>query len=414
MAQEPLPGTSSIPVQQTIPAWIVNARQRDPPIFCGLPRDDVEVWLKEYDMTSVYNQWDEPQKLRHVAFYLSDVAKTWFFNHESSFPDWPTFAQQVRRIFGKPNIHSEVSKRKLDGRAQHPGETYTSYIEDVLALCHRVNSAMTEADRVRHIIKGIGHVAFNALAVKNPTTVEDVITTCQHLDELQAIRLHPDYPDASDSRPSSDADLRALIRTLIREELQAQGLSCAPAPRPHSQSAGLRDIIKEELSSMAGALPSNTTAPPTPPMTYAQVAAMPPALVQHAHPVPAQSNVAAFAPHSPVPAPVPAPVTAPAHYAPWRSPRPICYYCGIRGHISRFCRKRQQDERRGYDVYERDSEPSPNQYQRRPTTRSFSPTSPLAAPRPCYPGRRRSPSPLRRSTSPLRPAVPTSDYHSEN
>ena len=263
---------------------------------------------------------------------------------------------------------------------------------------------MTEADRVRHILKGIGHVAFNALAIKNPSTVEDVITTCQHLDELQAIRLHP---DACDIRPSSDADLRTLIRTLIREELQAQGLSCPPAPQPRSLSTGLRDIIKEELSSMACALTSDIQTPPTPPPTYAQIAAMQPALAQSVHPVPAQTNLAAFSPRPPVP-------PAPAFYGPWRSSRPICYYCGIRGHISRFCRKRQQDERRGYDVYERYSTSPPNHYQRRPSTRSLSPSSPADAPRNYRSGRHRSPSPLRRSTSPLRPVVPISEYRSEN
>lgn len=64
-------------------------------------------------------------------------------------------------------------------------EIYTSYIEDVLALCRRVDKDIQESDRVRHNLKGIGEFAFNALVLPNLYTVSDVISTCQRLDERQ-------------------------------------------------------------------------------------------------------------------------------------------------------------------------------------------------------------------------------------
>ncbi|XP_049520665.1 astacin-like metalloprotease toxin 5 [Dermacentor silvarum] len=48
-------------------------------------------------------------------------------------------------------------------------------MEDVLALCRRVDTSMAESDRVRHLLKGIGTLAFNALVLLNPTTVTDII-----------------------------------------------------------------------------------------------------------------------------------------------------------------------------------------------------------------------------------------------
>ena len=77
---------------------------------------------------------------------------------------------------------------------------------------------MTEAERVRHILKGIGTIAFNALAVNNPATVEDITSTCQRLDELQSLRLQ----QGSDPRLTSHSDLPAVIRNIIREEPQEQ------------------------------------------------------------------------------------------------------------------------------------------------------------------------------------------------
>lgn len=68
---------------------------------------------------------------------------------------------------------------------QQANEIYSSYIEDVLALCRRVDKDIQESDHVRHILKGIGEFAFNALVLPNLYTVSDVISTCQRLDERQ-------------------------------------------------------------------------------------------------------------------------------------------------------------------------------------------------------------------------------------
>uniref|UniRef100_A0A131YH76 Gag protein n=1 Tax=Rhipicephalus appendiculatus TaxID=34631 RepID=A0A131YH76_RHIAP len=147
-------GPSTTPAPTGTPSCLVTTSQKDPPLFAGLRGDDVEDWLQEYELT-------------RVAFYLTGVAKTGFFNHELEFLDWTSFKRQLRQIVANPSIRSDIAKKKLAECVQQNGESYTSYIEDVLTLCRRVNSSMTETDRVRHLLKGIGAAAFNALEVQN-------------------------------------------------------------------------------------------------------------------------------------------------------------------------------------------------------------------------------------------------------
>lgn len=415
------PIAAPIPAPQASPLYVINNLQRDPPIFTGLRGDDVEDWIDNYERVSATNLWDDPHKLRHVSLYLTGVAKTWFFNHEIDFADWPGFKQQLRQVFGTPAVRSALAKRTLDARTQHPGESYTSYIEDVLALCRRVNSSMTESDRLRHILKGIGPVAFNALAAQNPSTVADVVTTCQRLDELDSVRLQP---ATVEHRPTADRDLRDMIRELIREELRSMGFS-PPSQSPAQPSAtALRDIIREELTSLT--CPTHVPPDASRPPTYAHVAAAPPSNVNSTLPLPSYASVAAAPPVHLRSMPYESPSThltalssgAPnaLYYPPWRSSRPTCYYCGYRGHISRFCRKRQQDERRGYDMRERDFSTG-DSYGRRYSSlpqRSPSPPASTDARSTYRSARRRSPSPFRRSSSPLRPASFTTADRTEN
>lgn len=406
MAQNDPPPTAFFapPAQPAGPHHTVSTSQRDPPVFSGLRGEDVEEWLDSYDRTSACNYWDEAHKLRYVPFYLKEVAKTWYHNHERDFPDWSAFTVQLRQIFGTSTGRSEVAKQKLATRIQGPDESYTSYIEDVLALCRRAQKDMPEADRIRQVMKGINSVAFNALVMQSPTTVQDIITTCQRLDALYSMRLpHASY----DTRLTGEHELRALIRTIVREELHSFVPASAPTSPARSPPPNLREIIKDELASMT----SVARAPPPVPLhvpTYAEVVSRPPPPTPPVTTDVVYDHLAAMAAKAP-----PQP-----HFPAWRPTRPVCYYCGIRGHISRFCRRRQQDERRGYSSYESDraarSDPYvPGTYI--PSSRR-SPSPPLShgEPRSSRSPRRRSPSPFRRTTSPLRSALMPLDSHSEN
>lgn len=391
------------------PIFAITSHQRDPLFFAGLRGEDVDDWLDQFTRVSAFNRWDDSFKLYIVGFYLTKVAKTWFLNEGSRITDWTYFKEEIRKIFGTPSTRSDIAKRKLASRVQHPEETYASYIEDVLALCCRVDAAMPEADKVRHLLKGIAPFPFNALAAQNPASVSDVRTTCQRLDELHSIRLHQ---DAGANELPGDVDLRALIRSIIREELQLRDPPASSRDSIRSDGPHLRDLVKQELASMAGIVPTMPSVPvPTMP-SYSAIAAKPPLPMEvppaHGH-LSAISSAAPFQTYYNGVRPV---------RRAFSNDRPVCYYCGIRGHISRFCRRRQQDERRGYAPFERDirfAYGAPRNQYVSPTRRYSPPPAPVDTPYNKRSSRRRcSPSPYRRSVSPLRPASDPTNYQSEN
>lgn len=398
-----LSSNAAAPVQ---PIITVTSRQREPPFFAGLRGDDVEDWLDQYNRVSAFNGWDDAFKRRQVGFSLTQVAETWFYNHEDTFPDWNSFVQELRRIFGTSSTRSDAAKKKLAARVQHPGETYSSYIEDVIALCRRADKDMSETDKVHHIMKGIASFAFNALAVQNPTTIAEVRTICQRLDHLQSIRLQE---DCLRTGSLSDSELRALIRTIIREELQQRGATCSQSTRVNSH--GLRDLIKEELACMTE-LQEPCHSAPLHVKSYSEAVATPSLQMEQSAPAVAHGHLTAIS----------APSPSPPQFPTWRamrpaSDRPVCYYCGIRGHISRFCRRRQLDQRRGYAPYERDTyfgyTPRQRVYSPPPRQASSGPDA-TNAPSDSRLSRRRSPSPYRRSISPLRPASHVGENRAEN
>ncbi|XP_077548354.1 uncharacterized protein LOC144161583 [Haemaphysalis longicornis] len=167
----------------------VTLRQRDPLFFNGTDGRDAEDWLSIFERVSTYNKWDDTMKLNNVGFYFTGLDETWFNNNRSTFTTWPDFKAKFTKVFGRPALRKLQAEQRLRERAQQAGETFTSYIEDVVDLCRRANPAMAESDKIKHILKGIEDDAFQMLLSKNPQTISDVVNWCQSYDELRKQRI---------------------------------------------------------------------------------------------------------------------------------------------------------------------------------------------------------------------------------
>lgn len=409
-------------------------RQRDPSIFNGTDDQDVEDWLVSYERVSTHNNWDDRIKLNNVIFYLAGVANLWFRNHEADLTTWSQFTTSFTEVFGRPAVRKLRAEQRLRERAQQSGENFTSYIEDVVDLCKRVDSAMTEADKIKHILKGIDDDAFQMLLAKNPQTVADVVSLCQSFDELRKQRAFTRRPVAQDQSVSSLAaddvkgNLFLQIQQFVREEVARQLSLVHGALEPQSDlTPAIRHAIQQQV---ADALPSARQsyslihsgpyaermqqAPATATPAYADaVHSMPMAAATPYDAVPlSYAEVARPSQQSPAfiqfTRPVRPPVRSGPQLAnPWRTPdnRPICFSCGVPGHVARYCRRNMMGSRASSSAYS--YLPSqPNQQQ----GTAYVPVPSVPSDRRDL-GSRRSQSPRRRSLSPMRrrPAPPDTE-----
>ncbi|XP_077511534.1 uncharacterized protein LOC144121940 [Amblyomma americanum] len=243
-------------------------RQRDPAVFSGLSDSDVEDWLASYERVSTHNRWDDAMKL-NVIFYLADVANLWFRNHEADIATWSTFKTSFTEVFGRPGVRKLRAEQRLRERAQQPGETFTSYIEDVVDLCKRVNSDMTEADKIQNIMKGIDEDAFQMLLAKQPATVASVISLCQSYEELRKQRVltrrtvQPADVLSADVETAGGQQLRYDIQKFIREEIACQlALISGVRNPPPALSPTLQQTIRAQVTEALPPLPEQPVAPP--------------------------------------------------------------------------------------------------------------------------------------------------------
>ncbi|XP_040067452.2 uncharacterized protein LOC120840800 [Ixodes scapularis] len=277
-AQDTTPGQAPTVASATTILCAGALRQRDPKLFSGIGDDDIEDWLESVERVSLHNKWDDTVKLNNVIFYLTDVAKLWYTNHESELVTWPQFKAKIQEVFGKPAQRKLVAKRTLASRTQLHDESFVSYIEDVLKLCKRVDTRMTEDEKLKNIMKGIAEDAFQILVVKAPTTVSEVIDICQNFSELRLQRLpakrklEPPAELASlttaiEGSVDKWAELRCVIQEIVRDEVARQ-LGKPSTPPESFISPSIRALIEDQVKA---AIPCAVMPPAASPPLVPQV-----------------------------------------------------------------------------------------------------------------------------------------------
>lgn len=143
------------------------------------------------------------------------------------------------------------------------------YIQDVLALCRRVDDKMLEADKVSHILKGIADDAFNLLIYKDCSTVDD-IRECRRFEEAKSRRVSQQFVRLPNTAASSSCeDVQPLgaenLLRLVRRDIEAASPSVHPA-RSYDESSPavslIQAVVREELAN-AGIHPICSVSSPT-------------------------------------------------------------------------------------------------------------------------------------------------------
>lgn len=328
---------------------------REPRTFSAKAEEDVDEWLTHYERVSQYNNWNAASQLRNVVFFLAGTALVWYDNHADMLTTWTRFVEEIKKCFGDSDAKRKRAELTLAQRAQVPGETCTTYIEEILKLCRTVNPQMTEEDKVGHVVKGIAEDVYNFLIGKeNLHTVSELIRHCRTFEALKTRRITPKFGRLANVTTVASVDtspllpdLSSAIRQIVREELQRHDEQARYAA-PRCSSSVFRDTFREPPSAtwnhsvnVADLIGSRdephyiTTEPPrndSPPQRFdprprnfrpRRLAATYDFQGEEPRYPQPMSSADYFNPHSEV------------------RPSPVCYCCGMPGHIARYCSRRR-------------------------------------------------------------------------
>jgi hypothetical protein len=211
-------GLIGAPVQAVPLVHVGNFKERDPPVFRGLPHEDVMEWSHQFQRVSAFNQWGAAQQLRHIEFSLEGVAARWLSGLHPRPETIDGLMGALQAAFRHHNYAMELESQ-LRSRKMGVDEPVTSYCYDIIYLCSKVDPGMAEKRKVQFIFQNM-----------EPNLMQKVFPQMDRMDTAELFRR---------LQAHSQASLIAGRSIPVNQIL--------PAP-PASSKEDVEKLIKEEVS----------------------------------------------------------------------------------------------------------------------------------------------------------------------
>jgi hypothetical protein len=212
-----LAGLNDEAIQAAPLVHVGNFKERDPPIFRGLPHEEVMEWSYQFQRVSAFNQWGPDQQLRHIEFSLEGVAARWFSGLRPRPETIDGMMGALQAAFRHHNYALELESQ-LRSRKMGADEPVMSYCYEIIYLCSKVDPAMTEERKVQFIFQNM-----------EPTLMQKVFPQMDQMDTIELFRRLQAHSQAAliagrsipinQIIPTPPAGIKADIEKLVREEV---------------------------------------------------------------------------------------------------------------------------------------------------------------------------------------------------
>lgn len=220
---------------QTFLAKARKARFDDLPTFSGHSSENVERFFKRIKNTiRVTDDADNRAFLEMIRGKLTHSAGLWFDKNEASFPTWLDFETAFRNRYFPTNLADTIFA-KLKCRKQQPGESFTSYSDDVLELCHDFAPDLPDRVVIHHLMSGLHPELKIELSRRASSlqTLDEFLKHAQIEQDLYDTYKAPHHVSL-ESQHSSSSSQQAAMSSVATVSTQRQPYHSAPRPNTRS------------------------------------------------------------------------------------------------------------------------------------------------------------------------------------
>nr|ABL86689.1 putative gag protein [Philodina roseola] len=161
---------------------IIDNLIKNPKIFQG-GKEDVKQWLEDIEQLFDTAQIPDSHKLDLIFYSLRGEARRWYKNTKSSLTSWSIFVKEVKEAFLSP-FHDELAFKKLESYTQGVNQPVRSFYNEVLKLCNETDPDMSEAMKLRHLLKKAKPTLQYEIRKKKPTTTKQFLEYAKEQEEL--------------------------------------------------------------------------------------------------------------------------------------------------------------------------------------------------------------------------------------
>ena len=191
-----------------------------PEIFSG-EEQSVSNWIRRFENIAESNGWNEERKIRQLPNFLRGSAETWWNTNRMNIHSFSDIKRLMMRTFMRSKNMHEIRDR-LISRRQAPKELITTYMFDILKLCHEFDPDMDEKTKVRYLVDGTKQPIRHDLVLSKPISVDQYLTMARDF-ELEEENMAKESKPLSQIK-SNNVDLTQQILLVQQEGTKLDGI----------------------------------------------------------------------------------------------------------------------------------------------------------------------------------------------
>lgn len=171
---------------------ITMAREiiKSPTFFRGA-KDDVIEWLEKLEQRFTMANWTDELKLRYISIHLQEDASRWWNQSYIKITTWPCFVEAIKQAFGSTKM-KELTFEQLRTYKQALNQSITQYYDQVIELCKRVDTSMTNSMKLQYLMAGVKQSLKLHIALHDPQSPEAFLSYARKLEDTLSL-TNTDY-----------------------------------------------------------------------------------------------------------------------------------------------------------------------------------------------------------------------------
>lgn len=168
---------------------IKMAFNHKPDIFSGKENEDIDKFIKKFELISVVNEWEDKDKVIILQLYLKDSAEDFFEQLKTKNENitWNEVKSELITEFTLVG-NKHLLMAKLENLKLAKGETYKEFIIKIIGICYKINKNMTEEEICEHILKGVPKETFQLIRLADNTSIASIKKTLEKLEVTNLLR----------------------------------------------------------------------------------------------------------------------------------------------------------------------------------------------------------------------------------
>ncbi|XP_072396744.1 uncharacterized protein [Diabrotica undecimpunctata] len=162
--------------------------------------DQVISFLDRVECLRVSRGVSEDDLFAASAELFTGAAFTWFRNNRNNFSNWSDLAQKLKSDFLPYSFQDDLLDQ-IKNRKQKPNESVTMFINNILGMCSRLETPLTDSAKIKIILKCLLPFYHQQLALVDITSIADITEKCKRLEETLSWSSQP----PTTSKHSSDS-----------------------------------------------------------------------------------------------------------------------------------------------------------------------------------------------------------------